>query len=675
MKKKIIFIQPPTQLINFDIVRENTMTAAGYLISWYIANNNNNKYEFIIMPSAINDYAGDCALINSILSLQPAAVCFSCYCWNISRIKYLARTLKQTNPEIKIIFGGPEIVIDNTFLLEDNYADFLVTGEGEQIFEQILKLNFNTPDSIRGLIFVEEKGKYFTNGFYPLINNIDKIQSPYITGILKPEENGFMRFETQRGCARHCGFCYYGKGFGKPRQHSFEYIEKLLKYVSEKNINEIFLLDPDFLNRKDIKLLLKKIEEYNSIRTKKIEYHTELDAEKITDEIANNLGKANLISAEIGLQSINTKSLKKIGRILNLEKFTFGAKNLKKYDIKPKIDVIIGLPGETEEDVKKTLEYLAENEFGKEAQIFNLAVLPGTQIRKDAEKYGIERMFYPPYYCIETPDLSTEQLQNLFWKSEDLFDVEFDPIETPSFVETNNSSNKEIKSSHTEIEIIDKIVILLSSLKTNYQKQLKDFFEKYTAQIGNNFCLWIKDYEKKYGAALIDCIAEITEKNQHTVFDYIIEIKEPVEPADILKIFELEKINENHYLNNYYFFNFDSNTIITSKKIVLYPFEDYYFKKKYLNALAEYFYLIPLITDIKKINMQALKRYASSGQDIVIRINKESLPEDFIKTFYIIMKECAEFIHFTDYELEKERNIFLNNEDVEKYNKEQILFM
>jgi hypothetical protein len=96
--------------------------------------------------------------------------------------------------------------------------------------------------------------------------------------------------------------------------------------------------------------------------------------------------------------------------------------------IKVKVDLIIGLPGDTVDSVRRGIEYVRNSGLYSQVQVFNLAVLPGTSFRQEAEHLGLIYQDRPPYYVLETPTLSTEQMYDLMAEAEDAFETEFDPL-------------------------------------------------------------------------------------------------------------------------------------------------------------------------------------------------------------------------------------------------------
>jgi hypothetical protein len=96
-----------------------------------------------------------------------------------------------------------------------------------------------------------------------------------------------------------------------------------------------------------------------------------------------------------------------------------------------KVDLIIGLPGDTAASVRRGLHYVHDNGLGSDVQVFNLAVLPGTAFRQDAGRLGLAYQPRPPYYVLHTPHLGRPDLFGLMQEAQDLFGIEFDAQPEP----------------------------------------------------------------------------------------------------------------------------------------------------------------------------------------------------------------------------------------------------
>jgi hypothetical protein len=83
------------------------------------------------------------------------------------------------------------------------------------------------------------------------------------------------------------------------------------------------------------------------------------------------------------------------------------------------VDLIIGLPGDTPDDVLRGVEFLHENGLAEEAQVFPLSLLPGTAMRATAAEDGVVFDPAPPYRVKRTAAFSEEELLQSLYAAED----------------------------------------------------------------------------------------------------------------------------------------------------------------------------------------------------------------------------------------------------------------
>jgi hypothetical protein len=115
----------------------------------------------------------------------------------------------------------------------------------------------------------------------------------------------------------------------------------------------------------------------------------------------------------------------------NLKAFEKGVRALMAAGIKVTVDLIVGLPGDTVESVRRGFHYLRDGGLYTRAQVFNLAVLPGTAFRHEAAELGLSYQPRPPYYVLRTPTLDRAALFGLMQEAQDVFEVEFDAVSPP----------------------------------------------------------------------------------------------------------------------------------------------------------------------------------------------------------------------------------------------------
>ena len=143
------------------------------------------------------------------------------------------------------------------------------------------------------------------------------------------------------------------------------------------------------------------------------------------------LKEANFTEVEIGLQSIDPQAQELMSRKVHLPAFERGARAMLDAGIRVRTDLILGLPGDTVDSIRRGIDYLAETRLFSDMQVFNLSVLPGTAFRQEAQRLGLSFQARPPYYVLQTPTLSLEQLYLLMEEAQEAFGIEFDPFPPP----------------------------------------------------------------------------------------------------------------------------------------------------------------------------------------------------------------------------------------------------
>lgn len=388
-----------------------------------------------ISPESIISYLGDGAVLDYITSKNPDAVGFTLFSWNVQRSLFIAEKLR--NMGIKIILGGPEASKDNELILNFN-ADHVVSGEGEVFFRDLVnpKNIFGDIDNCR--IFKE-------------------LSSPYVLDMLEPEIQDSMMLETQRGCPYSCGYCYYNKS---RKGLCFKPLEKVyegIRYAREKEISEVYLLDPSLNARKDLKEMLYEMIRLNN--DKKLAFHSEIRSEAITEELADLFMEAGFMSFEIGLQSTNKKALSVMKRPTNLEKFLRGVNLLKERGINPCVDLIAGLPGDDPEGLRRSIDFICENDLTEEVQFFPLSIIPGTDFRMNKDKLGLKFNPHPPYNIISTETFTEDDILDSFDYAEEAFGISFFPTPDLDLSHKKESSSRDVYVEIGGREYVSKVLI------------------------------------------------------------------------------------------------------------------------------------------------------------------------------------------------------------------------
>ncbi|KPA09026.1 Fe-S oxidoreductase [Candidatus Magnetomorum sp. HK-1] len=408
---KIVFASliPSTNNDNTVFIRPNI--PAGY-ISSYLLKYRDDNIKIMDPNDAITSNIENVA--NKILKFNPDMIGFSIYVWNRTETKSVINYLRTIGFRGKIVIGGPEVAYNPIDALHDYSVDWVCNTEGEKPFLALLNMlqknnNFNV--SIPGMVSKTD-GKIY-NAENQLIKNLDDIPSPYLTGLLDPSDKNWMDLETMRGCPFSCGFCLYSKNTGSMRYHSSKRVEEDVNYAIKSGINRVYLMDPTFnMPRNRCLQLCDRISEINNRQS--LVFSTEAYAEYIDEYIADAFVRANIRFIEIGLQSTNPITLKYINRQFNKEKFLNGCHNLRDRNIFSSIGIIIGLPGDRPDDIRKTVDFVISNKLGY-LSIYKLQILPGTLIHFKAKEFKLSYDKLNNYHIKNSPLLKEGMVEELYY--------------------------------------------------------------------------------------------------------------------------------------------------------------------------------------------------------------------------------------------------------------------
>lgn len=363
----------------------NIPLAAGYLKAYAVYSRAAHESEIDIVPRHVVNYGGDAAILKFIQAhgAPVSAVGFTCYMWNVERDIHLATQLKEQNPGVKIIFGGPEMAgIHPLVEAAGETVDVIIQGEGEEAFSTLL---------------TDLKNHHRLHRFYKSNTalNLEHLPNPYLEKMLVPEKGEAMYIETMRGCPYPCKYCFYSKSFPGLRFQPGNQLPRLFEMAREYGVREIYIMDPSFNVTPGLK---KRLAVMAGLNSSKIAMHTEIRLESVTAELSHLMASAGFVSVEAGLQSINPPSLSAIGRTWNRERFKRGAWLLTEKGIDVKTGVILGLPEDSLVEFEHTLDFVSQLGLEEFMEIYLLSMLPGTLLRDEAASLGIDYMPFPPYW-------------------------------------------------------------------------------------------------------------------------------------------------------------------------------------------------------------------------------------------------------------------------------------
>jgi radical SAM superfamily enzyme YgiQ (UPF0313 family) len=322
-----------------------------------------------------------------ILNKNPLIVGFSTWCINYPASLLIAREIKSVKPEIPLIFGGPQAtLVGKETLHEFNFIDYILTGEADLTFPQLVELLLNDSDvremqTIPGLMYRAERGKITINKAGNMVINLDDLPIPAYDLVSTSKS---LKLDVGRGCPFRCTFCRTNNFFSK----------KYRTKSSERTLNEMNLLwekygihrfsfahDMFTLNKSSIFELCNSLIYNKKIVNKSFTWTCSARIDCVSEDLLEKMNEAGCQSVFFGIESGSEKIQKSISKNLKTEDAYKVADICREIGIDMHASFIIGFPDETEDDIEKTLFCLLNLALrGAYVQISELSVLPGTSL-------------------------------------------------------------------------------------------------------------------------------------------------------------------------------------------------------------------------------------------------------------------------------------------------------
>ena len=333
---------------------------------------------------------------DKILSFKPEWVGYTSYTANISAIKIISEKVRAADSHIKQVVGGVHATLDKNLLNTLTSIDFSIQREGEEAFTALVENK--DPKTIPGVIS-RGKDKLINTGIAPVIQDIDNLPFPEkekFWGIPESERKNVdvSYICTIRGCPYKCTYCASPFHWDRKttRLRSPESVIEEMKNLKEKywqgtnydysasaNVSDkeslkiedntlVYFVDDVFtVNKKRVKKFLRMmIDQKLGMRWK-----CEARADHLDDEICELMAEAGCERVKIGFESGSNRILSQVKKLETREEMLKGAAMLKKAKVPFSAYFMAGFPGETDSDVRETIDFAKK----VEADYYSLSVL------------------------------------------------------------------------------------------------------------------------------------------------------------------------------------------------------------------------------------------------------------------------------------------------------------
>ncbi|HEY3968724.1 MAG TPA: radical SAM protein [Planctomycetaceae bacterium] len=331
---------------------------------------------------------------------------FSIYVWNVQLSLLVARRLKELQPDVTIVFGGPQVPDDaEQFLRTHSWVDVVCHGEGEQTFLEILERQSDRQwGGIRSVSYLDASGAFWRTQPRPRMQQLDEVPSPFLNGVFDdvmagaPQQQWLVTWETNRGCPFSCAFCDWGSATAsRVNRFGMERLLREIEWFADRGIHHMFICDANFgLLPRDVDLAEHIAQSYLE-RSSFVTVHLQNTKNRTdrSEQIQRALKRSGVVSlgASLSLQSVSPNVLKAIQRD-NIDPASF--ERLQKYYAQEKLDtytdLIIGLPDETYDSFADGVAQIIRTGQHNRIAFYECSVLPNAPMAQPDYRlrYGLE---------------------------------------------------------------------------------------------------------------------------------------------------------------------------------------------------------------------------------------------------------------------------------------------
>ncbi|MCX5849387.1 MAG: radical SAM protein [Deltaproteobacteria bacterium] len=367
-KKRIVLVHPrgfnwfPGKHDITDIA--NRMVPQGLLsIAAYLVQKGHDVFVYDCLgPDASFDLQKQA---EAILAFQPQIVGFSATTSSFPDTACLAQIIKEQSSHTITVCGGVHVSALDGILLRNYPAfDFMVAGEGEETMSELA--SGPDPAEIKGLIWRHQE-EVITNEPRPKIPDLDFLPFPAYEKLKGfPRDYHLPLFSyintpgatmiTSRGCMYQCSYCdrsVFKKGF---RYNSAAYIYEHMKYLRDKfGVRHINIYDDLFTaNRRRIVELCEKL----CRCPLGINFNCAVRVGYTDDDLLKMLKSAGCLMVSLGIESADPEMLSRHKSGVSLDEMRDTIQRIQKAGLRAKGLFMMGLPGETEESIKRTSDFI-----------------------------------------------------------------------------------------------------------------------------------------------------------------------------------------------------------------------------------------------------------------------------------------------------------------------------
>ena len=358
---------------------------------------------------------------------KPAVIGFSCTTSSFLDAINIAKQAKEVLPGLKTVFGGPHVSALREKVLEKfPEVDFAIVGEGEQTLAELIVEHGNNPDTIMGVVSRTRSGDICFPGYrdqqleldtlpFPAYEKLAGFPAAYQLPIFNYPRTPNTSCISSRGCPYACSYCDRSVFRRSFRYNSAEYLHEHIFYLRERfGIRHINFYDDQFtFNRERVEKFCNRMITNSPGMT----FNCAARAEHIDLELLRLMKEAGCWMISLGIESGDEELLTQHRQNANLDMLAGKIRLIKKAGIRVKGLLMMGLPGESEQSIKRSMKYV----FSLPIDDINLAKFtpfPGSPLYQKIHDLGTFNEDWEKMDCMQflfiPHGMTKDRLEELF---------------------------------------------------------------------------------------------------------------------------------------------------------------------------------------------------------------------------------------------------------------------
>lgn len=314
----------------------------------------------------------------------------------------IIKFIKKYNTDVKIIVGGPLMASQPQYKNEKQLQQFLnlvgadfyiFSSEGEFTLQQLIHTlkEGKTYKDLPNLAYYDEKPQQSANNYYVNatnveVNELDKEMVDY-TLFNKQDFGEFVSVRTAKSCPYSCAFCGYPARAGKYTYLNVPLVESELNNIKNLGgISTVTFIDDTFnVPKQRFKELLRMMIKNNY----GFKWNCYFRSDQADDEVFLLMKEAGCEGVFLGIESGSDEQLKRMAKTARRHDYENAIKRCREMGIITYASLVIGFPGETEQTVNETINFIENSapDFFRAQCWYADKVTP---IFKKQEEFGIK---------------------------------------------------------------------------------------------------------------------------------------------------------------------------------------------------------------------------------------------------------------------------------------------